>query len=79
MSRDSSDAIATGYGLDGRGIGVRVPVGLRFVISSRYPDRYWDPTQPPIQWVLGAPSWGLNRTVRKANYSPPTSAVVNNT
>jgi hypothetical protein len=30
MSRDSSVGIVTGYGLDGRGVGVRVPVGARF-------------------------------------------------
>jgi hypothetical protein len=29
-SRDSAIGIATGYGLDGRGVGVRVPVGARF-------------------------------------------------
>jgi hypothetical protein len=27
MSRESAAGIATGYGLDGRGVGVRVPVG----------------------------------------------------
>jgi hypothetical protein len=27
---NSSVGIATGYGLDGRGVGVRVPVGTRF-------------------------------------------------
>jgi hypothetical protein len=30
MSRDSVVSIATSYGLDKRGVGVRVPVGLRF-------------------------------------------------
>jgi hypothetical protein len=29
-SRDSAVGIATGYGLDGREVGVRVPVGARF-------------------------------------------------
>jgi hypothetical protein len=29
-SRDSAVDIATGYGLDGRGVRVRVPVGARF-------------------------------------------------
>jgi hypothetical protein len=29
-SRDSAVGIATGYGLDGRGVGVRLPVGPRF-------------------------------------------------
>jgi hypothetical protein len=31
--------IATGYGLDDRGVGVRVPVGLGIFSSSRHPDR----------------------------------------
>jgi hypothetical protein len=29
-SRDNAVGIATGYGLDGRGVGVRVPVGHEF-------------------------------------------------
>jgi hypothetical protein len=37
MSRDSSVGIGTGYGLDGRGVGVRVPV------RTRRPDRFWVP------------------------------------
>jgi hypothetical protein len=38
MSRDSVVGIATGYGLDDRGVGVRVPVGVKdflFSTSSR--------------------------------------------
>jgi hypothetical protein len=35
--------IATGYGLDDRGVGVRVPVGSRIFSSSRRPDRLWGP------------------------------------
>jgi hypothetical protein len=37
-SRDSVVGIATGYGLEGGGVGVRVPVGSR-IFSSRRPDR----------------------------------------
>jgi hypothetical protein len=33
----------TGYGLDGRWVGVRVPVGSRF-FSSRRPDGFWGPS-----------------------------------
>jgi hypothetical protein len=36
-SRDSVVGIATGYGLDDRGVGVRVPVGLRILSSPSYP------------------------------------------
>jgi hypothetical protein len=42
--------IATGYWLDSGGFGVRVPVGARLVSSSRFPNRFWRPTRPPIQW-----------------------------
>jgi hypothetical protein len=42
-SRDSSVGIATGYGLDDRGVGVRVPVGSRIFSTPRLPDRLWGP------------------------------------
>jgi hypothetical protein len=42
VSRDRVVSIATGYGLDDRGVGVRVPVGSR-IFSSRRPDRFWGP------------------------------------
>jgi hypothetical protein len=34
------------------------------------------PTQPPIQWVLGALSPGVKWHGREADHSPPTSADV---
>jgi hypothetical protein len=37
--RDSAVGIATGYGLDGRGFGVRVPVGAGIFSYSFLPDR----------------------------------------
>jgi hypothetical protein len=40
-SRDSAVDIATSYGLDDRGIGVRVPVGSVMFSSPRGPDRLW--------------------------------------
>jgi hypothetical protein len=36
------------------------------------------PTQPLIQWVLGALSLGVKRPGREADYSPPSSAEVKN-
>jgi hypothetical protein len=39
-SRDSAVGVATGYGLDGRGVGVRVPVYARLFFSPRCPDRF---------------------------------------
>jgi hypothetical protein len=41
-SRDSAVGIATGYGLDDRGGGVRILVGSR-IFSSPRPDRIWGP------------------------------------
>jgi hypothetical protein len=42
-SRDSLVGTATGYGLDDRGVAVRVPVGSRIFSSPRRPDRFWGP------------------------------------
>jgi hypothetical protein len=49
VSRDSEVGIATGYRLDNRGVGVRVPVESRIFSSPRRPDRLWGPPQPTIQ------------------------------
>jgi hypothetical protein len=43
QSRDSVVGIATGYGLDCQGVGVRVPVESRIFSSSRPPNRLWGP------------------------------------
>jgi hypothetical protein len=72
-SRNSVVGIATGYRLDDRGVGVRGPVGSRFFFSPRRPDRFWGPTQPPIQWVPSALSLGVKRQGREADHSSPTS------
>jgi hypothetical protein len=73
--RDGSVGIATGYGLDDRGVAVRVPVdkNFHFSVSSR---PVLGPTQSPIQWVPGALSLGVKWTGREADHSPPTSAEV---
>jgi hypothetical protein len=76
VSRDSAVGIATAYGLDDLGDGVRVPVGSRISSSLRRPDRFLGPTQPPIQWVRGALSPGVKRQGREADHSPPVSAEV---
>jgi len=34
------------------------------------------PTQPPIQWVLGALSLGVKQSGLEADHSPPSSAKV---
>jgi hypothetical protein len=73
-SQDSVVGIATGYGLDDRGVIVRVPVGSRIFSTLSRPAL--EPTQPSIQWVLGALSLGVKRPGHEADHSPPTSAEV---
>jgi hypothetical protein len=73
-SRDSAVGIATGYGIDGREVGVRVPVESRIFSSPRRPDRLWGFTQPPIQWIPWALSPGAKRPECEADHSPTTSA-----
>jgi hypothetical protein len=69
-SRDSSVGIVTGYGLDDRGVGVRVPVGTR--IFSLHIVQTGSRASP-------ASSSGLKRLGREADDSHPTSAEVKNT
>jgi hypothetical protein len=42
-SQDSVFSIATGYELDDQGVGVRVPVGSRILLSFPRPDWLWGP------------------------------------
>jgi hypothetical protein len=42
-SRDSLVGIATTYGLEDRGVGVRVAVRSRIFFSPRRPDSLWGP------------------------------------
>jgi hypothetical protein len=75
-SRDSSVGIVTAYGLNDRGVGVRVSIGSRifsFFCISRPALR---PTQPPIEWVPGFPR-GVKRPERETDHSPPNSGKVN--
>jgi hypothetical protein len=58
-SRCSAVGIATGYGLENRGVWIQVPVGSRNFSSPLLPRPALRPTQPPIQRVLGVFfSWG---------------------
>jgi hypothetical protein len=66
--------IATGYGLDDRGFGVRVPVGSRMFSSPRRPDRPWSPPNILSNRYRGALSPWVKRQVCEAGHSPPTSA-----
>jgi hypothetical protein len=75
-SRDSSVGIALSYGMDDRGSRVRLPAGLEIFIFTTVSRTALGPTQPPIQWVLGAISLRVKRPDREADHSPPSSAEV---
>jgi hypothetical protein len=73
---DSSVGIELGYGLDVRGSRVRFAAGARNFLFTTASRTDLGPTQPPIQWVLGAPSLGVKRPGREADHSYPSSADV---
>jgi hypothetical protein len=73
-SRDSEVCIATGYGLDDRGIGDRAPVGSRIFSTVSRPAL--GRTQPPIKWVPAALSLGVKRPGLDAGHSLPTSVEI---
>jgi hypothetical protein len=52
-SRDSVVGIVAGYGLDDRGVGVRVLVGSNIFSSPRCPDRLWGPPNLLSNGYLG--------------------------
>jgi hypothetical protein len=49
-SRDNVVGIATGYRLDDRRVGVRVPVGSRIFSSACHPDQLWGPPTLLSNW-----------------------------
>jgi hypothetical protein len=67
--------IATGYGLDDRGVGVRVPVETRIFSSTRRPDSHCGPLSLLFTGYRGL-SPGVKRQGREADHLPPTSAEV---
>jgi hypothetical protein len=69
-SQDSSVGIATGYGLDGSEVGVRVPVWSIIFSSLRRPDRFWGPPN-----LISNGYRRVKRPGHEADHSPPTSAV----
>jgi hypothetical protein len=74
-NRDSTVGIATGYGLDDRGFGVQIRVGVRVFTSPCLPDGSGvHPTSYPIG--TGARSPGVKRPGRETDHSTPTNAEV---
>jgi hypothetical protein len=67
-SRDSAVGIATGYGLDDRWVGVRVPVGSRIFSSPRRPGVH------PTSYVMGTGSSFLGVKAARAWSWPLTSS-----
>jgi hypothetical protein len=53
-----SVSIMSGYEVDDRAIEVRSPAGTKEVSSSLCVQTGLEPTQPPVQWVLGVLSPG---------------------
>jgi hypothetical protein len=76
---DSAVSIATGYGLDDRGVGIRVPVGTKIFPSPYRPDRLWGLPSLLSKKVPGTISPGVKRQGRQADHSPPTNAEVKET
>jgi hypothetical protein len=64
--------IALGFELDDREFESRQRLVI-FLFTTR---PAVGPTQPPIQWVSGALSLGVERQGREAGHSPPSSAEV---
>jgi hypothetical protein len=69
ISRDSSVGIVTGYGLEDRGVGFRVPVGSRIFFTSSRPAV--GSIQPPVQLIPA-----VKRPGREAEHSPQAVAEV---
>jgi hypothetical protein len=74
-SQDSVVGIATGYGLDDQGVGVRVPTGTRIsLLHVVQTGSGVHPTSYPMG--TGNPFPGVKRPGREADYSPPASSEV---
>jgi hypothetical protein len=69
------ESIATGCELDGLVSNPGKGKIFLFCTASR---PTFGPTQPPIQWVLGALSQRVKRRGIEADHSPPFSAEVKN-
>jgi hypothetical protein len=57
---------------------VQLPGGAGIFLFSAMTRTALGPTQPPIQWVVGAPSLEIKQPRREADHSPPSNAEVKN-
>jgi hypothetical protein len=79
MSRGSVAGLASGYGLDDRGVGVRVPTRSRIFTSLYRPDRLWGSTSLLSNKYRGALFPGVKRPGREADHSAKASVEVKKT
>jgi hypothetical protein len=80
MSRCSVLGTATGYGLDDRGVGIRVHVGSKISTSPYRPARLWGPPNLLSSgYGGGVLSLAVNREGSEADNSPQTIAEVKKT
>jgi hypothetical protein len=77
--RENGVDIATGYGLNDRGVGVRVPVGAKIFSFPCRPDRFCGPPSLLSNGYRGLFPRGVRRTGREADHSPKTSAEMKKT
>jgi hypothetical protein len=68
--------IATVYGMDDRGVGVRVPLRSRIFFSPRRPYGTWGPPSFLSNGYRGFFLPEVKRPGREADHSPPNSAEV---
>jgi hypothetical protein len=73
--RDTQSLAVTCYRLDGRGVGVWVPVGGWCFSSPRHPDHCWGSPSLLSNWYRGF-YLGVKRPGREADHPSPTSAEV---
>jgi hypothetical protein len=78
-SQDSSICVATGYGMDGRGVKVQVPIEAIFPFSPSRPDRFWDPPNLLYNGYRRIFPRGVKLPGREADHLLPTSTEVKNT
>jgi hypothetical protein len=69
--------IATGYGLDDRGVGVRIPLESIMFFSPRLKHQLWGPPSLLSNGYRGLFS-GVKRQGREVDHSPQTTAEVKN-
>jgi hypothetical protein len=76
MSLDNAVGLATDYGHDGQGVGVRVPVELRIFYSPRCPDLLWGQPSLLSNGYKDPFCGGAKRPGPESDHSCPTSAEV---